>query len=80
MNYQEPQIGDVVELVDRSGSNGQYGLVVNMVEPNPNTDKPGWVDLMSKPLYYVLLSDGEVMPVWKDSLRLRSNGEKNERR
>ena len=51
MNYQEPQIGDVVE-------------------PNPNTDKPGWIDLMSKPLYYVLLSDGEVMPVWKDSLRL----------
>ena len=40
MNYQEPQIGDVVELVSRLGSNGQYGLVVNMVEPNPNTDKP----------------------------------------
>ena len=70
MNYQEPQIGDMVEFVGRSGSHGQYGLVVNMVEPNPNTDKPGWVDLMSKPLYYVLLSDGEVMPIWKDSLRL----------
>ena len=65
MNYQEPQIGDMVEFV----SNGQYGLVVNVVEPNPNTDKPGWIDLMSKPLYYVLLPDGEVMPVWKESLR-----------
>lgn len=70
MNYQEPQIGDVVELVGRSGSNGQYGLVVNMVEPNPNTDKPGWIDLMSKPLYYVLLSDGSVVTGWKESLRL----------
>ena len=70
MNYQEPQIGDMVKLVGRSSSKGQYGLVVNVVEPNPNIDKPGWIDLMREPLYCVLLSDGEVMPVWKDSLRL----------
>ena len=45
-------------------------MVVNVVEPNPNNDKPGWIDLMREPLYCVLLSDGEVMPVWKVSLQL----------
>ena len=81
MNYQEPQIGDVVELVGAHiDPSRQYGLVVNVVEPNPNTNKPGWMDLMSKPLYYVLLSNGSVATAWRESLRLLCNGEKNERR
>ena len=66
MNYHEPQIGDVVEFV----SNGQYGLVVNMVSGDPNRAAPGWLDLMSEPVYCVLLSDGSVVTEWKESLQL----------
>jgi hypothetical protein len=70
MNYHEPQIGDMVELVGRSGSNGQYGLVFNMVSGDSNRAAPGWLDLMSEPVYCVLLSDGSVVTEWKESLQL----------
>ena len=70
MNYQEPQIGDMVKLVGRSSSNGQYGLVVNVISGDPSYAEYGGYDLMSKPLYYVLLSDGSVVTEWKESLQL----------